>query len=378
MPVIKLETFAGSHYEMGVQQGKAVRELVRRTLDDVPNFIEMKLIKPKAMPMQLFLWLARSYATKSMQKDIEHCYPRQAERLKGIAEGLGVELPWVFFAHMMEIKIDFGSVVRIPACTSIGLCPGRTVASEAVIGKNFDYPNHFSPLIATFRTKPSDGNRTLGCTMAPIAGMLDGMNEHGLAVTYNYAFATEKPRCNAPTSIMLQEMLETCSDVEEAVEFLSKARHAGNALLMLGDRGGAIKSVEVSHNHTATRDAQGGLIINTNHYFTEEMQRRELPRSAILSEKVGEEWANHRLFETSEERLKRAEELLDGRFGLGEESLVAILRDHGKDGKPSSLTICNHSGYLGTLRSIILYPKRGMLKAAAGSPCQSEFFPLTF
>lgn len=363
---------------MGVQQGKAVRELMLRTLKDIPNFVEMKLIKPKVVPMQLFLWIARSYATKAMENDIAHCYPRQAERLKGVAEGVGIDLPWVFFAHMMEIKIDFGAVVRIPACTSIGLCPERTATGETMIGKNFDYPNHFSPLLFTCRTRPSEGNQTLGCTMAPIAGMLDGMNEHGLSVTYNYAFTTEKPKCNAPTSIMLQEMLETCRDVEEAVKFLTKARHAGNALLMLGEPDGTVKSVEISHNHAATRDASEGMMINTNHYFTEEMRKHELPRSAVLSEKVGEEWANHRLFETSEERLKRAEELLRGWGNVNEDALIAILRDHGKEGHPSTLTICNHGEYLGTLRSIILYPKKRVLKAAYGSPCQNEFFPFSF
>ena len=156
MSTINLETFSGTHYEIGVQQGKAVRTLLHQTLEQVPNFAEVKSMKPRFIPMSLFLLLARRRATKTLENDICQYYPNQAERLKGIAEGAGIDLSWAFFAQSMELLVDFGaSLVRIPACTSLGFTPQHTTTKETIIGKNFDYPNHFSPLHLTCQTKPT-------------------------------------------------------------------------------------------------------------------------------------------------------------------------------------------------------------------------------
>ena len=49
--------------------------------------------------------------------------------------------------------------------------------------------------------------RAMGCTMAPLPGILDGMNEHGLTVTYNVGTTTDEPDVHAPLSMALQESL---------------------------------------------------------------------------------------------------------------------------------------------------------------------------
>jgi len=329
--------------------------------------------------MPLFLSLARRRTTKLLENDIFQYYPKQAERLKGIAEGAGVDMSWAFFAQSMELLVTFGSsIIRVPACTSLGFNPQRTRTKETIIAKNFDYPNHFSPYHLTCLTKPTEGYSTLGCKMAPLPGMIDGMNEHGLTVTYNLAFSTEEPVCHAPISLALQEMLETCKNTEEAVKFIINAKHAGNALLMLGDAGGDLRTVEISHNHAATREPIKNQLINTNHYHTQEMQKYEVPRNAVFSEKALKEWVGKRVHESSEQRLMRAQELLSSKDKIDENKIVTILRDHGKDNKPSNLTICQHGEYNSTLRSVIFYQNRRTTKVLYGNPCQNEYAEFAF
>jgi hypothetical protein len=89
---------------MGFQQGKANRELLHQTIEQVSNFVEVKSMKPRLVPMSLFLLLARRRATKTLEHDIVHYYPKQTERLKGIAEGAGLDLSWAFFAQSMELS----------------------------------------------------------------------------------------------------------------------------------------------------------------------------------------------------------------------------------------------------------------------------------
>jgi len=331
-------------------------------------------MKPRLLPTSLFLTLARRRATGLLKDDISEYYPRQLDYLRGIAEGAGIDLPIAFFMQSMELLIGNPSY-RVEACTSLGFSPQRTTTGETIVAKNFDYVNDLASLILTCETRPKQGYRTLGCKMAPLPCIFDGMNEHGLVVTYNLAFTTEKPSNYAPLSMALQEMLETCKSTEEAVKFITQARRGGHdALLMLADAQGDTRTVEISSNHCATREPVDGQIINTNHYHTDEMKQYEIPRKAVYYGKgVPKDWSGIRVHESSEERLKRAQELLEGKAKADEDYIAATLRDHGKDGKPSNLTICNHGEYFSTLRSMMFYPERKVIKVLYGNPCRNEY-----
>lgn len=204
------------------------------------------------------------------------------------------------------------------------------------------------------------------------------MNEHGLTVTYNLAFTIDKPECMAPLSLALQEMLETCKNTDEAVRFITRAKRAGNALLMLADAEGNIKTVEISSNHAATREPINGQIINTNHYHTSEMQKFELPHNAVFFGKIPKAFVGKRVHESSEQRLQRAQDLLRSKAKMNENRIATILRDHGKDNKPSSGTICMHGEVNSTLRSLIFYPNRKKIKVLYGNPCQNEYAEFSF
>jgi len=377
--IVDSHTFSGTHYEIGVEQGRATRDLLHQGIGMMPGFMERRRAKPGWMPMSLFLSLARRRAGKTLKEDMKRYYPRQMERLEGIAEGAGIDMSWVFLFQALELMVTYApSTVQVPACTSIGVNPHRTVTHETLVAKNFDYPNEFLPYHLTCLSKPKGGYQTLGCTMVNLPGMLDGMNEHGLTVTMNSAFSTEEPICFAPPSLVLREMLETCKTTEDAVDFILKAKHGGNGIITLADAEGDLRTVEISHNHSATRDPIEGLLINTNHYFTDEMKRYEIPHEAVFNEKAMKHLVGRRVYRSSDERLKRGQYLLEGMRSIDENALVSILRDHGEHNSPSNYTICQHGEYASTLRSCIFYPKRRTIKVLYGNTCQNEFFEFAF
>ena len=378
MPAVTSQVFSGSHYEIGVQQGRAVSGSIQKALAQIPHFEAVKLMKPRLLPASLFLLLAKRRATKLLMNDIFGYYPKQAQRLKGIAEGAGINMSTALLLQSMEMLTGKPSF-HVEACTSLGFSPQRTSTNETIVAKNFDYPNDFAPYHLTCETKPEEGYKTLGCKMGPQPGMLEGINEHGLAVTYNLAYTTETPSNFVPLSIVLQEMLETCKTTDEAVKFMTQAKRGGHeALLMLADAEDSLKTVEITSNHAATRDTANEQIINTNHYLTPEMQQHEIPHNAIYSGKIAKEMLGTRVHESSEQRLKRAQELLKGKTKIDENKIITILRDHGKDNKPSMFTICRHAEYASTLRSVIFYPNRKAIKLLYGNPCQNEYTEFKF
>jgi predicted choloylglycine hydrolase len=379
LSVIALQTFSGSHYEIGVQQGKAVQQLLNDALKKLLNIKFVKQMKPRLLPSFLFLTLAKHSAEKLLKKDIYQQYPKQAQRLKGIADGAEVSISTILLLQSLELLITLReSSYQVQTCTTIGFSPKRTKSEETIIAKNFDYLNEIAPYHLTCQTRPEDRYQTLGCTLAAFPGMIDGMNEHGLTVTHNTAFTTDKPKHFTPLSIVLQEMLETCENTDEAVKFLTHAKRATNALLTLGDPFGNIKGVEISSNHCSIRDIKDNQIINTNHYHTAEMQEYEIPHNAVFSSEISKSLDGIRVHESSEQRLKRIEDLLINKAKIDENDAIAILSDHGEDNKPSMFTICSHGEITSTLRSTIFYPNRKTIKVLYGHPCQNKYTKFKF
>jgi predicted choloylglycine hydrolase len=374
MPNIAVPSFSGSHYELGHQQGQTLRKPIHEAVETIPNLEGFNLLKPRWLPTSLFLARAKRRAADLLRNDIFEFYPKQAQRLKGIADGSQIVLNTALFLQSMEFLIGKPSYA-IPACTSLGLLPQRTSTNQPIVAKNFDYLNPLAPYNLTRISEPRVGYRTLGCTMAPMPGMLDGMNEHGLTVTYNLAYSTDEPKCYAPLSMALQEMLETCKDTADAIKFITHAQHGGHdALLMLADAEGNMATVEITSTHSAVREPIDGQILNTNHFHTQEMQQYEIPHDAIYTGNVPKELLGLRVHESSEARLTRAQELLKDEANISESKLRSILQDHGKDNVPSMLTICRHDNvHASTLRSVIFYPQKQTIKVLYGYPCQNKY-----
>lgn len=374
-----LHRFSGSDHKLGMQQGQTVRAQIHALLKDVQTLDAVKAMKPRLMPVSVFLAMAKRRASKLLAEGIFRYYPRQGQRVRGIAEGAGVDLSTVLFLQSLELLIGRPSF-RIQACTSLGFSAEKTSMKEVIVAKNFDYLNVAAPYNLTRETRPEGAYGTLGCSMPPLAGMLDGMNEHGLTVTYNLAYTTDRPKYYAPLSLALQEMLETCKRTDEAVRYIAEAKRGGHdALLMIADVEGDVRAVEISANHHAVREMTGGQIINTNHYLTEEMRQFEIPHDAVhFGKGMSPELMGTRVHESSERRRERAEELVNDLSLVDEADIVRVLRDHGKDNAPSRNTICRHDPYSSTLRSMIFLPERRAIKVLYGKTCQSQYDEFTF
>jgi len=345
---------------MGLQQGKSLRETIHEGTNVLLASESVTKNKPKLLPTSIFYSIAKRRAENMLRGDIFKYYPKQAQRMQGIADGAGVDLPSILFMQMMEMLIG---------CTSMAFSKDRTSTSETIMAKNFDYLSILAPFNFACETKPTEGFKTLGFKMPPLPGIFDGMNEHGLAVTYNLARSTDKPEFFVPTSIMLQEMLETCTTIDEAIRVIAQSKRGGHdCLITLADPSGNLKSVELSSHFATVREMVNGQIINTNNYQTAEMQGHEIPPDSDSSPS----------FRSSRDRLDRATEILKGKALVDEEAICTVLRDHGREGMPSLITICKHGEPGCTQRSMVFYPGRKTIKALFGNPCQGEYQEIAF
>jgi len=352
---IKKLVFSGSDHEIGFQQGQSYREGIQRAIKAVFSLEQVLKEKPKLFPKSLFVILAKRRADKMLRKDLFSLYPKHAERIRGIAEGAEVDVSSLLFIQMFELVIG--------GCTSLGFLPKATSTGETILAKNFDYANFTEPYNLVCETQPNNGYKTLSCRFIPLSGALDAINEHGLAMTYNLARSIDQPESHVPTSVILQEMLETCKNTHEGADYLKKTKTGGHdGIIALADAIDHIEIVELSRQHMKVREPESDVVINTNHYQTSEMKSVEVTP----------------IYPSSPPRFDRAKDLLENKTNIDEKLIRAVLRDHGTEKIPSDMTICMHGEEFGTMRSMIMYPKRRQMKVLFGHPCQNEYQEVKF
>jgi predicted choloylglycine hydrolase len=369
---VRLFDLRGDHYEMGYQQGLHVREAIHHLQSNLHHVEAFQVEKPPMLPSKVFLAMTMRRAVREMWNDVSENYPRQKARMEGIAKGADIDEAALFMALAGELVLAQANY-RLGACTAAAVDAERSALGEPLVIKNFDYPEFFQPYYVTRLCRPAESASTLDVTVAPMAGTHDGMNEHGLCISYNYGYGTDMPNVNVPITLLVQEALENCTNTREAIEFLKAGKRSGGAILLVADASGDMATVELSSNFSGARDPGNGILINTNHYKCREMVSYDIPRNAYYTSKNVRALRGIRLHESSELRYARAEQLLLDMEMVTMKDLLGVFCDHGESGRGDDNTICRHSPYFSTTCSIIMMPRSRRLLVTYGHPCDSVF-----
>jgi len=309
-----------------------------------------------------------------LERDLKRYYPEQYARTKGIAEGAGIPVSHLFAGPAVEILLNNVSYVSPGACSAVLVTGKKSSTGEPIIAKNFDYPSFAKDQYLVRRSEPSNFKIALDVGAAPMSGSHEGVNEDGLAIAYNYGHFSGESRARVSITNLVQEMLERCSTVGEAIAYLHRAPRIGGAILMLADAAGDGASVEVAPDFLGVRktSANSGALAHTNHALTDEMIPRDIPKGAVLSNWYPKAMRGLPIQKSSLKRYTRAEELLGGAESLGESELISIISDH-NGGSGDDNSICRHGPFYRTTASILLFPKRRSMKVVFGSPCETAF-----
>lgn len=362
---------SGTHREMGLAQGRRGCEAGQAVYRVFMASEELELARPRWLPRSLFARLARWRARRELGPAIARHYPEQAERMEGIAAGSGLSPSLLHLGLAAELLLN--RVHWLPgACSAIAVSGPRS-RGGAMIGKNFDYPPGFRVGFCVRRSAPPRGHRSIDVTVVPLAGCHSGVNEAGLAVTYNYGYAQEDGPHPLPITLLVQRMLERCGSVSEAVELARESPRSGGALLTVADAGGATAVIELSPLRCAVRPAEDGVSRCANHYLSPELAPVDVPRAAVYGPKTVAALRGERVHLSSERRLDELGRLASGAEPLGPEDLERLLRDHGGAERGSDLTICRHGHYYATTCSVVLLPAERALRVLFDSPCQREY-----
>lgn len=229
----EFDQFYGSHYQYGLLQGKKLKQspiLVNRAKQ----------------------WQTRRKHHFVTQTDraidlLKHYLPRMCDEIEGLAEAL----EWSFDQAVREFAGYY---------LEIGKSGCSIMTGDDYLVRNYDsHPSGYEGRYLFYY--PSDGGyATIGASMQ-ITGRIDGLNERGLAMGYNFTNRIGSGDgfiCNMIGRIIL----ESCATVTEAVDLLRDIPHRTSFSYVLIDQTGSSVVVEASPRSVVVRPAN----MCTNHF----------------------------------------------------------------------------------------------------------------
>lgn len=342
---MRVLSLSGSPYDVGLQHGRKIRELVR-------GYYSFCRILLNDVPEDLV-----STTLSKVEDGLRGGYPEALEEMRGIADGSRLSYEDV-------LLMNFSSEVRSQAsagCTAFAATNGATMSGQPIMGKTRDmaFQAYFPFQIAMRVRTPERAEVFLAEAFSGMAVTGCGMNEHGLGLTLNIIISIS----DADDSVGIQRaflarlILERCKSVEEVLDLFSKTDLAyQGANFLVCDAEGECALVEKSHRHQAVIRPEDGVIASTNHFTDPGM--RQFDRVFTQPTRI---------------RIERMASLLESARGKIDLSMAkGFLRDHAHGLGINS--ICRHkpSG-VNTVQAYILEPRSREIHIADGHPCLSRF-----
>ncbi len=339
-------TLEGSHYDIGFQLGKKLKE----DIELYPNIVTDSF-KPERTG---FKSLVEAHDFAEM-----YC-PGIKEEIQGLADGFEVPLDKIVFSKYMI------HTAKQNSCSQFVVLPPITEDSSAYLGRSYDYHPSDEDLIL-LRTKINGKFSHIGFSAQGV-GRTEGLNSEGLAVSMTGGGAFDSPTTNTKTfnySIAIRTLLDNCKTVDQAIDLLLEMPVYSSTNYLIGDKSGKSALVEgIDSNFAVKRvdnDSLDQFIIATNHYNHPEMTSYN-------------KYVNPWIMSSSQIRYKTMESIIRSNTpNITKELVFQILSQE----MPKGVCTLNFAEWFGTLWSILFDVTRNSVDVCFGPPTHNSYHHFT-
>ena len=238
---------------------------------------------------------------------------------------------------------DIGHALQaynLVACTALATWSQSTSDSNLLLARNFDFyiNDDFAreKILAFF--KPDNGYAFASVTWGGFIGAVSGMNEKGVAVIINAAQAAFPRKVATPISILVRDILQHASNIDEAIAIANKHETFVAEQIFVASKADN-KALIIEKTPTELKVFENGQTILplTNHFRAIDttlplMGHEGYNDSYYRMERLQELISRHEIFDVNV-----LIEILRNQKGIGEESLGM--------GNPMAINqlICHHS-----------------------------------
>ena len=211
-----------------------------------------------------------------------HNYLSEEERLeiRGLADGgedlfpeLGPRFGRIAAYHAAhELSHRFAFDNPLWACSLVAVGSTRGAEGHTLLARNFDFEGGavFDTHKVVLAVRPSQGYGFVSVVWAGMAGVVSGINEHGLVIVLNAGASADYRRVGAPTTLLIRRALQYARTIDEAVAILTATPTFVSDILGLADRSGRVAVLELTPERHGLRE--GPLLIATNHMLSAELR----------------------------------------------------------------------------------------------------------
>ncbi|MEH7697220.1 C45 family peptidase [Bacillus pumilus] len=305
--------------------------------------------KQQAVWMKKQQWLQTQYIrTEPLEKEtvketkqlMRPYLPQLEEEIAGFCDEMQLEERYLTFFYSSHLQ---------PGCSHCVRQGNMAAGQQTVMLRNYD----FSPIFDDMRlvTTHLKGLPYHTGSSLLLFGRSDGMNEHGLSVTFSACGPPvgNEPGLKPPAVAGLQvyhvirSVLETCQSVEEAIISIQEMPVASNVHLMLADRKGEAAVIEIIDGRKMVRRPETGYIAATNHPLADQTAKGMTKQHSVVRYDM--------LIEALVQR-------------QSSNALVKLFQTEYPDG----LAVHNYEELFGTMRTVIFRPEEGTIDYCFGSP----------
>ena len=158
-----------------------------------------------------------------------------------------------------------------PACTAFAATGEATLTGRLLVGRTFDFEagRHFdsNKIIGLYR--PQRGQAFLSVSWPGMAGAVTGINEQRIYCSINGAHSADKGRIGRPVSLVVREVLQYATTIDEAVAIVKAAEvYVTDGYLIADGKSGEAVVVEKTPARTEIRRMSGDVLLQANHFET--------------------------------------------------------------------------------------------------------------
>ncbi len=347
---------SGDAYKSGKIQGKECKDIIFDFTKNLTNLPSLRLgsnnlLTKLAFNFELFF---NYFRQKPL---IEKVLNYQAEKIRGISDGSGIDLKMFYLLNASEI---FSSLLKYGTYNVvIGIEPSRMENRELVIYRNYSYYKQLEESQIVRLVEPEKRFKTLDFTLSPLIGTISGINEHSLSIFYNFVLANYKKN-GLPASLVIQEVLERCKNVEEALGFLEASSISEPGNLILSDRGKII-GVEIGVSGIEILYPEDGILILANHFTSPKMKKYNLKSNVPFPLRYLVHMSAKSSLGESQGRYEKVKNLLTKKEKISLEDLKVDLSKHMNSSSNGSYETRGNGIYNLLTGIVIIFPLRKQL-----------------
>ena len=252
----------GTAYEVGRKQGEILKndeETRARIESTIASFLSQLGVSKNGKPDLKTMGFRDFRELQSFFE--EHC-PGLNDEMQGFADSLGVEIGDVPF---------YGAIYHAPKnCSQVAVLSSVTNDKHAYVGRSYEW-THTEEDLRLCTTRVTGKAKHIGFSIF-LFGRADGLNEHGVSVTFTGAgiFGVSLKQQGFQNYLVIRSILDNCESVDDAIELVQKLPISGFFNLLIADRSNNAALVEFADGTRAIKrinnDTEDGCLFSTNHY----------------------------------------------------------------------------------------------------------------